>query len=293
MQHFRDNLHLDVGHTELKMEKFKISVIIPCYYGEKHIARTLDNIVSQNYGNLEIIVVIDGLVDNAKEIVSRYPVRMIVFEKNRGVSAARNAGIEAATGDYIHFMDSDDELSSGYYRKMVEAAGDGFPDAIASGVYNEAQKFRSQFFNRRRIVKGTHSKLTVTWCCKMGCCWRYLLRTDMLRKHKIEFETGHIIEDLPFIVQALYHANEVVTAPGAVYIYNATPGSIMNNMEPEMKDRRDKEFLHASRFLRRFGKEHGFIALGRFNSPYKYVFRAWLQYQKFLEFMGYGYARPV
>ena len=102
------------------MEKFKISVIIPCYYGEKHIARTLDNIVSQNYGTLEIIVVIDGLVDNAKEIVSRYPVRMIVFEKNRGVSAARNAGIEAATGDYIHFMDSDDELSSGYYRKMVE-----------------------------------------------------------------------------------------------------------------------------------------------------------------------------
>ena len=73
MQHFRDNLHLDVGHTELKMEKFKISVIIPCYYGEKHIARTLDNIVSQNYGNLEIIVVIDGLVAGTHKALARKP----------------------------------------------------------------------------------------------------------------------------------------------------------------------------------------------------------------------------
>ena len=167
------------------MEQRKISVIIPCYKGEAFIGRALDNILSQNYENLEIIVIIDGLLDNSKEIVSRYPVKMIVFEKNRGVSAARNAGIEAATGDYIHFMDADDELSEGYYEKMIEAAGDRFPDAIASGVYNEAQKFRSQYFRRRRIIKGTYPKLTATWCCRMGCCWRYLLRTDLLRKNSI------------------------------------------------------------------------------------------------------------
>lgn len=275
------------------MEQRKISVIIPCYKGEAFIGRALDNILSQNYENLEIIVIIDGLLDNSKEIVSRYPVKMIVFEKNRGVSAARNAGIEAATGDYIHFMDADDELSEGYYEKMIEAAGDRFPDAIASGVYNEAQKFRSQYFRRRRIIKGTYPKLTATWCCRMGCCWRYLLRTDLLRKNSIDFEEGHIIEDLPFIVKALYYANEIVTAPGAVYIYNATPGSIMNNMDEAQKERREKEFLHASQFLKHFGKAHGFIAPGRFNSPYKYVFRIWLNYQKFLEYLGYGYVRPA
>ena len=276
-----------------QMEKKKISVIIPCYKGERYIARALDQVFSQGYENLEVIVIIDGLVDNAREIVSQYPARVIVFEENRGVSAARNAGIKIAEGEYIHFLDADDELSSGFYHKMVEAAGDINPDVIASGVYDELQQHKSQYFSRRRVVRGTYRKLTVTWGCRLPNCWRYLFKSELLRRYNLEFEEGRIIEDLQFTTRALYYAKEVVTAPGAIYIYNATPNSITTTRTETQKKRIAEDFAHATDLIREFGKEHGFIVPGRTNVPFKILFNSWMNYQRFLGFIGLGYKRPV
>ncbi|MGN1232504.1 MAG: glycosyltransferase family 2 protein [Candidatus Cryptobacteroides sp.] len=275
------------------MEKKKISVIIPCYKGENCIARALDSVYSQGYDNLEVIVIIDGLVDNAREIASQYPAKIIVFEESRGVSAARNAGIKIAEGEYIHFMDVDDELSTGFYNKMVEAAGDIDPDVVASGVYDELQHHKSQYFSRRRVVRGTYRKLTVTWGCRLPSCWRYLFKTDLLRKHKLEFEEGRIIEDLQFTTKALYFAKEIVTAPGAIYIYNATPNSITTTRTEAQKKRIAEDFAHATRLIKEFGKEHGFIVPCRANVPFKIVFNSWMHYQRFLGVIGLGYKRPV
>ena len=80
----------------------KISVIVPCYKGEKYISGCLENLLSQSYKNLEIIVVIDGNCDRSAEIASQYPVKTIVLDENRGLSIARNIGIRESTGDYIH-----------------------------------------------------------------------------------------------------------------------------------------------------------------------------------------------
>lgn len=71
----------------------KISVIVPCYKGEKYISGCLENLLSQSYKNLEIIVVIDGKIDRSAEIASQYPVKTIVLDENRGLSVARNIGI--------------------------------------------------------------------------------------------------------------------------------------------------------------------------------------------------------
>ena len=68
----------------------KISVVIPCYKGEKYISKCLENLLAQNYKDLEIIVVVDGNLDRTAEIASKYPVKVVVLEKNRGVSIARN-----------------------------------------------------------------------------------------------------------------------------------------------------------------------------------------------------------
>ena len=93
----------------------KLSVIVPCYKAERYIERCLNGLLAQSYKNLEIIVVVDGIVDRTAEIAERYPVKTVIFEKNQGLSAARNIGIKESTGEYIHFMDVDDTITDGFY----------------------------------------------------------------------------------------------------------------------------------------------------------------------------------
>lgn len=105
----------------------KVSIIIPVYNGEKFLTRCLDSVVKQVYKNLEIIIVDDASTDSTKEIIKKYAEndgRIIPFYQsvNKGVSAARNVGLRAATSDYIMFMDSDDEIVPSAIRRMVDLA---------------------------------------------------------------------------------------------------------------------------------------------------------------------------
>lgn len=97
------------------MEKYKISIIIPCYDVEKYVEKCIESVIQQTYRNIEIILVDDGSNDNTGDICdsySRIDERIIVIhKKNGGLSSARNAGISVATGDYIIFIDSDDWIS--------------------------------------------------------------------------------------------------------------------------------------------------------------------------------------
>ena len=86
----------------------KFSVIIPVFNREKFIHRAIESVLNQSYKNFELIVVDDGSTDETPNIIKKYPIK-IITQKNRGVSAARNAGIKASKGDIIAFLDSDDE----------------------------------------------------------------------------------------------------------------------------------------------------------------------------------------
>jgi glycosyltransferase involved in cell wall biosynthesis len=87
----------------------KVSVIIPLYNGEKYINQAIESVLEQTYTNYEIIVVDDGSTDNSKQILSPYFDKIkYIYQKNQGVAAARNKGLEIATGDYIAFLDQDD-----------------------------------------------------------------------------------------------------------------------------------------------------------------------------------------
>ncbi|WP_291236072.1 glycosyltransferase family 2 protein [Frisingicoccus sp.] len=94
------------------MEKKKISIIVPAYNIEDYLGRCLDSLLAQSYQNLEIIVVDDGSADRTAEILDAYAIKdsriIAVHQQNQGVSAARNHGLDLATGDYIGFTDGDD-----------------------------------------------------------------------------------------------------------------------------------------------------------------------------------------
>ena len=97
----------------------KISIIIPVYNNEKYLERCIVSLINQTYKNLEIILINDGSTDNSRIICEKYLKKdkrvILVNQKNGGVSAARNKGIEIATGSWIGFVDSDDWITENMY----------------------------------------------------------------------------------------------------------------------------------------------------------------------------------
>ena len=146
----------------------KLSVIVPCYKAERYIERCLNGLLAQSYKNLEIIVVVDGNLDRSAEIVERYPVKTILFEKNQGASAARNAGLKEATGDYIHFMDVDDTINDGFYEHLMEAITRNDADIACCGIINQKKAYKCQIFSKEKVYTSAADKMKVTWVAKWG-----------------------------------------------------------------------------------------------------------------------------
>ena len=118
-----------------------ISVIVPVYNVEQYLPRCIDSILSQTYSNLEVILVDDGSADgsgNLCDVYARKDGRIkVVHQANAGVSAARNAGLAAATGDYIGFVDSDDWIEPDMYHRLLENALQYGAQVSACGIFNE------------------------------------------------------------------------------------------------------------------------------------------------------------
>lgn len=99
----------------------RISVIVPVYNVEQYLPRCVESILAQTYENLEILLVEDGTKDNSGAICDAYARQdarvKAIHKENGGLSSARNAGIDAATGDYLSFVDSDDWIEPDMYEK--------------------------------------------------------------------------------------------------------------------------------------------------------------------------------
>ena len=106
-----------------KLEQPLISIIVPVYKVEKYLKRCVDSILTQTYQNMEVILVDDGSPDNCGAICDRYKETdnrvVVIHKKNGGLSDARNAGLDIATGEYIMFIDSDDFVEIDMMESMM------------------------------------------------------------------------------------------------------------------------------------------------------------------------------
>lgn len=124
----------------------KVTIIVPVYNAEKTVERCVSSLLAQSYEDIEVIFVNDGSTDGTKEILARIcssDKRLrFISEKNAGAAAARNAGIDKASGDYICFVDADDVVSANYVSKMVEILESNKADiACAQYVNNKSGDF--------------------------------------------------------------------------------------------------------------------------------------------------------
>ena len=257
-------------------EEALVSVIIPVYNGEQYVKACIDMMLSQSYKNLEIIVVDDGSADNSASIAQEFPVKLIRHEQNRGLSAARNTGIDAAQGKYIHFMDVDDEINSDYYKALVEAITETGADVACSGMVNIARPQKAQRFKKRLVYTLAYDRLEATYVGKIGYVWRYLFNLDFLKANNLRFQEGRLMEDLMFSLPALYFANSLVVVPGAEYIYCHQPNSIMTTKDPEHAKKRRVDRQHAKDMMRKFAKDHQVEIPGVTTGKLRYIIKKWI-----------------
>ncbi|MCL1936883.1 MAG: glycosyltransferase [Candidatus Azobacteroides sp.] len=246
-----------------------ISVIVPVYNGEKYLAECVENILLQTYKKLEIIVVNDGSTDRTAAIAENFPVKIISLPQNRGLSVARNTGMDLAKGEYIHFMDVDDAINPDFYKEMMAAIIDTDADIACSGMINELKPHRTILFTERLLLQSTEEKLKMTNVGKWGFSVRYLFQLNLLRNHNLRFEEGRFIEDLPFSLPAVYFAKRLVVVPHAVYTYIRREDSIMTKKDKAHRKKRHRDLRHVKEFRHHFARKHHFkipgIPTGRFS----------------------------
>lgn len=183
-----------------------ISIIVPVYNVEEYLSKCLDSIVNQTYKNLEIILIDDGSTDNSGIICDEYSegdTRIkVIHKKNKGVSNTRNIGIENASGEYILFVDADDEIEKDYIYVMIKEVIQSDCDLVISNILD--------IFNttcRKRIIKkenltGIFRNDYFTLLELLRVPFVKLYKSQMINKYNIRFcESMKLSEDQVFNFQ--------------------------------------------------------------------------------------------
>lgn len=234
-----------------------VSVVIPVYNAELYLAQCIENIQSQSYKNLEIIVVDDGSTDSSTKIAENYQVKLI-RQENKGVSVARNKGLDTANGEYLHFMDVDDAINPDFYQKLVSASVETGATIACAGMINQREKNQTHFFKKLKVYTSVAEKLKITYVGRIGYVWRYLFNTEFIRNNNLRFEEGRIVEDLMFSLQAVYFADSLVVVPGTTYTYVHRENSQLSIVGSEHQAKRDRDWQHAVNLRKAFAQQHGF-----------------------------------
>ncbi len=208
-----------------------LSVIVPVYNVSGYLPECLDSILSQDYEKLEVILIDDGSKDDSGEICDRYaaldPRVRVIHQKNGGAAAAKNAGLRAATGMYLTFVDSDDYLEPNAYGYMLSVLKENKADA-AEFTFRDAYRGRREdnvFYEGRKLVSGREY---LTWYLTQWHCallWNKVYKRSLF--DGIFFEEGHKIDDEYFTYQGIINAETVVCDDRIVYNYRRRRSSAM------------------------------------------------------------------
>lgn len=216
----------------------RISVIVPIYKVEAFLNRCVDSILNQSYRNLEIILVDDGSPDNCGLICDEYARWderiVVVHKKNGGLSSARNAGLDIATGEYIGFVDSDDYLAPDMYEKMYKALTESESDLCICGtsyVDEEGAPFHqeipSTMCDEILDQKSLYAKLQQQDYFYYVTAWTKLYRSEVFAD--IRFPEGRLHEDEFTAHHVFGKCTRTVTLEEPLYYYVQRAGSIMNS----------------------------------------------------------------
>lgn len=253
-----------------------ISVIVPIYNCEKYLKDCLLSIYNQTYQNYEIVAVNDASPDNSAEIIEHMRQQYgklvpVTLKNNRGLSGARNAGMDNASGDYICYVDADDTIEPDYLEQMLTAAIANNADLVI-GDYKEVDEnlkpLPEDFVNGQELSElnkkrqtacytdGLVSKYTLIdnisksylnhYSIASIVAWNKLIKADIAKANR--FKEGFIHEDEFWIVQMLLSCDKIAWTSSVIYNYRMRSGSITHstNTKDNAEERAKKAWRNAA-----------------------------------------------
>ena len=272
------------------MDKPSVSIIVPVYNVEPYVEDCIRSVMRQTYNDpMECIVVDDCGTDNSMAVVERLiaeykgPItfKVLHHDHNRGLSAARNTGMDAAKGDYLFFLDSDDELIDDCIERFSEPLATEWYDIIVGN-----------------LEKRSNGAVTRDWALKLAdktvlrsseiidtyrSDWKMmaqnkLYRTSFIRDNDIRFKEGLIHEDELWSFQVACLANSLYAVNKITYYYIIRPGGIMSQRSQESQS---KAFALIVKEMGAFVKNRGVIYRNSINELIQSFFLGVLRYYSY------------
>lgn len=221
-----------------------ISIIIPIYNMEQFLGRCLDSVVNQTYDSLEIILVNDGSTDSSGDICHTYALNdnriKVIHQVNSGVSSARNTGLDAATGNYISFVDPDDYIELNTYETLIPYLGNDIDilrfNAKRKGEILNWLPFKGEYSGDRfeqEVVLPMIGSEKFGGMFILGVLWVHLFKRDLIEKNHIRFNKElRRCEDRLFTITTMLHANKMFFVDDILYHYQVNDESLSNRYDP-------------------------------------------------------------
>ena len=213
------------------MSKDAISVIVPVYNAQPHLARCIESIQNQTYSDFEMILVNDGSKDDSLTICQEYADKderiRVIDKENEGASAARNSGLVAASGEYIMFIDSDDWIEPDMFQTLLQSLKRENADVAICNFYIEQSDsdhmdllpmpFDKRVYVTENVLDGAAQLDNVG---KFPYVWNRIYRRDIIELRRIRFDPMFVTgEDLDFNLKYFRHAKKCVILDMPLYHY--------------------------------------------------------------------------
>lgn len=237
----------------------RVSVVIPVYNVERYLARCLDSVLAAAEGHdVEVICVDDGSTDGSAAILARYEGRVKVIEKeNGGLGSARNAGLDAMTGDYVMFVDSDDWIPRDAIDALSRAAQESGASLVVSTSFcrDKAPDAPPRAVRWRMRPSPWIAGRKVQYCA-----WNKLYRADLFRSRRYP---ATIYEDFPVTTDILCEVGEFAAVEAPMYVY-CTNGGASSLVRSPFGGRKMADSIAVVRMVLETARRQADPRLGRF-----------------------------
>ena len=243
------------------MKNDLVSIIVPVYNVEKYISKCLESLVHQTYGNLEIIVVNDGSIDNSEKVIRDFmkqDKRIYYYKKkNGGLSSARNFGLNKATGEYVLFVDSDDYIRLNTIQILIDNIKNY--DIICFNYVvvfeNEQHDYIPKYYLRESALSN-YILTQPSACTKM-------YKRDLFLANNLLFDEGIHYEDLALIPSLACLTDRIIFINHCLYYYVIRKDSIMHHKK--FSNKIDDKFIALNllkeRLNQKFEEEYHFLVI--------------------------------
>lgn len=254
-----------------------LSFIIPVYNAEKYIGECLNSLLAQDLPaeEFEIICVNDGSRDNSlsvlKDYADRYHNIRIISKENGGVTTARNAGLEAAQGDYIWFIDADDLIKENILSQLKSMVPPTSCDRIVFGAYEFTDSLTEAELEQSRM-----QQLTTNTSWYDAVVWRSLLRKDFLSQHNLYFRYPELShgEDGLFMYEVTLMDPITVATEEVFYFYRVHSGSADTAVSMESRRRKLRSHIRVTKILQDIFLAQELPAAGSANKMMIYLWKS-------------------